>query len=475
MLRIARDSVLAVGRSSLGGPGHAAPIGAVAADRLDCDVRGAAAAPARQPSPARSRDGDIVPGSVGRSSLMLDATYDADPEAVLGDPRDLGGLDGDRSRNTSGGPIDRIELNTIAARLGGMRLGAVDRRRRRGRSRRVSDQTIVVPLGGILPAGGTTRSAVRYRATLRSTLSGSNWLFTQGQRDRRPLPLAAVGQPGDRLRPAEPRRPVRDARRAGGQGPDRRPIASSCSPRPATGSSVSADGLTQTFAATNVRDFTVTAAPDFRTGVAGRARHDRPGLLPTRRARRGDPGRGRGRLRRVERAARRLSAPGLQGRPVGRRRTGWNRPGSSGSRPGSPVEPALPRRPRDGPPVVLRHRRQRPGEAAVRRRGRGRLRRRATSWACGAPAAARPARSTGRSTRTRATCYYEKIYIQGGNLLDDARQADGLDRVLGRLARLHQRQPERDLDDARSSTRSTPATPIDLGATLFAPRFPRIY
>ena len=37
------------------------------------------------------------------------------------------------------------------------------------------------------------------------------------------------------------------------------------------------------------------------------------------------------------------------------------------------VEPALPDGARDGPPVVLRHRRQRPGARAVHRRGRGRL------------------------------------------------------------------------------------------------------
>ena len=45
-------------------------------------------------------------------------------------------------------------------------------------------------------------------------------------------------------------------------------------------------------------------------------------------------------------------------------------------------EPALPRHPRDGAPVVLRARRQRPGAPAVRRRGRRRLRRPLPSSAC---------------------------------------------------------------------------------------------
>ena len=55
-------------------------------------------------------------------------------------------------RNTSGAPIDRVELNTIAARLGAIRLDVGDRRRASRSRRRVSDQTIVVPLGGD-PAG----------------------------------------------------------------------------------------------------------------------------------------------------------------------------------------------------------------------------------------------------------------------------------------------------------------------------------
>ena len=72
-------------------------------------------------------------------------------------------------------------------------------------------------------------------------------------------------------------------------------------------------------------------------------------------------------------------------------------------------------------------------------------------------------------------CYYEKIYIQGGNLLDDGAEADGLDRVLGRAPRLRG-------GHTGSGSSSTPAllqalddgTPLDLG-TLFAPRFPRLY
>ncbi len=64
-------------------------------------------------------DGDIVPGLVDRSSLDLDATYDASLRARLGDARDLASTRRRRSRTPRAAPIDRVELNTIAARLGG--------------------------------------------------------------------------------------------------------------------------------------------------------------------------------------------------------------------------------------------------------------------------------------------------------------------------------------------------------------------
>ncbi|MEA2652937.1 MAG: hypothetical protein QOI37_164, partial [Chloroflexota bacterium] len=121
--------------------------------------------------------GDIVAGSVGRSSLFLDATYDATLR-IAWVARTISVDSIATIRNTSGGPIDRIELNTIAARLGAIRLqpvlvdGVVVRAT-------VSDQTIIVPLGGVLPPGGTTTVRIRYRATVRSNLAGSNWMFTR--------------------------------------------------------------------------------------------------------------------------------------------------------------------------------------------------------------------------------------------------------------------------------------------------------
>jgi hypothetical protein len=119
----------------------------------------------------------IVPGAVGRSSLFVDATYDASLRISWGTRRIS--VDSTATiRNSSGGPIDRIELNTIAARLGSIQLHSVTVDGVPVAATR-TDQTIVVPLGGILPVDATTQIRVRFHALLRSSLSGSNWLFTK--------------------------------------------------------------------------------------------------------------------------------------------------------------------------------------------------------------------------------------------------------------------------------------------------------
>ena len=123
------------------------------------------------------------------------------------------GQHGPTITNTSGGSIDRVEFNTIAARLGGMRLHVVEVEGRRARRRRSRDQTIVVPLGGVLPRA--TRSGSVSTTTPRSRLARRLELDVHaGQRHRRCLPLDPVGQPCDARSPAEPRRPVRDTERA---------------------------------------------------------------------------------------------------------------------------------------------------------------------------------------------------------------------------------------------------------------------
>jgi hypothetical protein len=119
----------------------------------------------------------IVPGSVDRSSLDLTATYAVDAHLAWS-TRQLTARTRIDIENTSGQAIDRLELNTIAARLGGI---AIDEVTIDGRPRTatVDGQTLVLPLGGILPTGGKVRVVVAYRATLRSGAGGSDWLFTR--------------------------------------------------------------------------------------------------------------------------------------------------------------------------------------------------------------------------------------------------------------------------------------------------------
>ena len=119
----------------------------------------------------------VVPGSVNRTSINLEASYDA--RIRIGwDSRNVKVESIATIRNTSGVSIDRVELNTVAPRLGGMTLTGtfVD-----GQpvDASVSDQTIVVPLGGVLPAGASVVIEVRYAARLKTSLGGSNWMFAK--------------------------------------------------------------------------------------------------------------------------------------------------------------------------------------------------------------------------------------------------------------------------------------------------------
>ena len=204
----------------------------------------------------------ITPGSVNRTSVDLSATYAVTLSLRYGS-RAFSVDSTATITNTSGGPIDRVELNTIAARLGGMTLRYVEVDGG-GVTRRVDDQTIVVPLGGILAEGATVKVRVKYHATLRSSLAGSDWLFTKanGIVDAyRWIPWVSRETPFDRpnhgdpfVTPVSPLVTLKVAT-------DRKlRIAVN-----ANRTSVSADGLIQWFEARNVRDVTITAAPDFNT------------------------------------------------------------------------------------------------------------------------------------------------------------------------------------------------------------------
>ena len=119
----------------------------------------------------------LVAGSVNRTSLELDATYDVNAALTVG----TGAIDVSTTivvRNAGSRSIDRLELNTVAARLGRIKVShaTVDEHRVKVR---IDDQTLMVPLGGILEPGVTTTVQIAYRATLRTGVSESDWMFTR--------------------------------------------------------------------------------------------------------------------------------------------------------------------------------------------------------------------------------------------------------------------------------------------------------
>jgi hypothetical protein len=173
-------------------------------------------------------------------------------------------------KNASGGSIDHVELNTVTARIGALRLRSVTVGGR-ATAASIEDQTIVVPLGGTLANGATTRIGLTFAATLRADLAGSNWLFTRfnGIVDaNRWLPWISLNRPFDRPNHGDPFFTASSPRVTVRITTDRPLVIA------ATGDRIRASGLTQTFEARNVRDFNFTASPSYRvseTRVGGTA------------------------------------------------------------------------------------------------------------------------------------------------------------------------------------------------------------
>ena len=220
--------------------------------------RGAEAAPAATAAVPTQ----IQPGSVNRTSVNLRATYSVVLSLRYGS-RAFNVNSIATITNTSGGPIDRVELNVVPARLGSMTLRAVEVDGRLV-ARRVSDQTVMVPLGGILPAGATAKVRVQYKSTLRTTLAGSSWLFTKANgivSAYRWIPWVSRATPFNRPNHGDPFvTPVSPHVKVTLQTDRRLGIAST-----ADRVSASSNGLTQIFEARNVRDVTINAAPDLRS------------------------------------------------------------------------------------------------------------------------------------------------------------------------------------------------------------------
>lgn len=203
----------------------------------------------------------IVPGTVGRTSLALSATYDVAARLEY-DRRYLLVVATLSVRNDSGAGIDRVELNALPGGLGILHLGHtyVDGREV---DATVADQTIVVPLGGVLPAGASAIVRTAYSATLRAGTAGSDWMFTRTNGVvalYRWIPWVSRARPFDRpnhgdpfVTPVSPKVSIRLT--------TDRPLVIGTA-----GRRVSTSGLTQSFEATMVRDVSLTAAPDYTSG-----------------------------------------------------------------------------------------------------------------------------------------------------------------------------------------------------------------
>lgn len=413
----------------------------------------------------------IVPGSVDRTSLHLQATYSTTLRLNYG-TRSFRVHSAATIINTSGGPIDRVELNTAVARLGGMRLTsvtvdgeAVDAN--------VRDQTIIVPLGGVLPVGATTVIRVKYAATLRTALSGSSWLFTKANgivNAYRWLPWVSRATPFERPNHGDPFVTTSSPQVRVTIVTDRRLVLATTGDRVST----SDDGLTQRFEARNVRDFTVTAAPDFKS----------------RSAKVGDTT-----IRYYYRSA--TNAQATLDAAVSAFRTLQDRLGdypyptfkvvqSAG---GYGMEsPRLIWVPYGVGSANLRYlvahetahqwfyglvgndqaRQPFADEAAA-----DFVARYVTSTKRGSRC------STGRLDQTiyaySAACYYERVYIQGGNLIDAARKQMG-STAFWRALRGYVADHRYGLVSNRTLLQALDdGTPLDLGERLFGPRFPKIY
>jgi aminopeptidase N len=414
--------------------------------------------------------GDIVAGVANRSSVHLSATYVTRLKLNWAAHR-ISVRATLSISNTSGGPIDRIELNTIAARLGAMRLDPVTVDGVAVKAT-VSDQTIVVPLGGVLPAGGSTTIGVRYLATLRTSLGGSNWLFTKanGIVDLyRWLPWVSRKTPFNRpnhgdpfVTPSSPSVRVTIVT-------TRKLVLATSGNRVAT----SADGLTKVYEATNVRDFTVTAAADYRTrerivgdnivrvyyrpGAPGAAMLD--GAADAFKSYEARLGAYPHKVFKVVQSAGAfgMESPGLIWIPTGVNRSNLR--------------------------YLTAHETAHQWFYGIV--GNDQAREPFTDEAA-ADFMARYVTGLKRSSRCAAgrldlsiykyttNCYYEKVYIQGGNILDSARKRMGSTAFWAAM-RGYVSAHRFGLSSTKALLQALDdGTPKDL-STLFAPRFPRIY
>ena len=168
--------------------------------------------------------------------------------------------------NTSGGPVTRLELNTVAAKLGRLHLisASVDGQ---NVSPRITGQTLLVPLPFTLAENATASIRIVYRAWFRHSFGGDDWMWSQTDgvaSAYRFIPWVSRRVPFDRPNFGDPFvTPVSPYARVTLSAERRLTFATS-------GDRISDDGLSQTFEAHNVRDFNFTASPFYsvRSGLS---------------------------------------------------------------------------------------------------------------------------------------------------------------------------------------------------------------
>jgi hypothetical protein len=203
--------------------------------------------------------------AAGASTIHLRATYDVDATLRLAARRLTGRVTIDAT-NLSAVAVDHVELNTTMGPLGGLDLGQVTVGGLPATAV-LRDQTISVSLGRFIPPGSAVHLVVPFAATLRSTTGGSTWLFTRANGTvslYRWVPWISRATPFDRPNFGDPFvTPVSPQVRLRLRTDIRTAVVVN-----GTRTSISADGLTTTWVATNVRDLVVNAAADYHTRSA---------------------------------------------------------------------------------------------------------------------------------------------------------------------------------------------------------------
>ena len=193
------------------------------------------------------------------SSLLLTARYDVDvhlswiSRTVVVDTAVA-------VENPTATAVSRLDLNTLAAAVGRMELGAVTVDGRPAVPV-IHGQTIIVPLAPALAPGAQATVHLHYRATLRDNGRGYGWMFCRTRGIATLYRFIPWLSREIRLRGAEEGDPFVTP-----VSPDVRVRLTSDQPLvyATTGRLVSRRGLTQTFVARDVRDFNVTASPGYR-------------------------------------------------------------------------------------------------------------------------------------------------------------------------------------------------------------------